>query len=282
VSTSNAFPAERIVRLAFGVVVVPFFGALSLLLVLARGGMGYRPPKSTPADLLLIAGILLFALIGAYGLDQLVTGIRPSRTRWFSSAEEKLEDTLNPLRGRGSVTLAVVWGAPVRVHWSVIVGLILAGGLQPGAWAGFLAVILAHEVGHTVLVRRFGQRVISLSFHAIGGECRWFGQPTRLQRVSIAWGGVAGQTVLLLGAFTLVRMFPAVFSGSFGASLERALVHSNIAMAIFNLLPIPPLDGFEAWRLALPRVRRRRRARQGDAVSDVVDSALKRARRGSE
>jgi hypothetical protein len=76
--------------------------------------------------------------------------------------------------------------------------------------------------------------------------------------------------------------FPAVFSGSFGASLERALVHSNIAMAIFNLLPIPPLDGFEAWRLALPRVRRRRRARQGDAVSEVVDSALKRARRGSE
>jgi hypothetical protein len=52
----------------------------------------------------------------------------------------------------------------------VLVGLILVGGLRPGAWVGFLAVILAHELGHAVLVRRFGQHVV---------------------------GGVAGQAVLL-------------------------------------------------------------------------------------
>lgn len=71
--------------------------------------------------------------------------IRPSRHRWFTKAEEKLGQTLDQTRGRGSVTVARIWGAPVRVHWSIVAGLMLVGGLQPGAWVGFLAVILAHN-----------------------------------------------------------------------------------------------------------------------------------------
>jgi Zn-dependent protease len=35
--------------------------------------------------------------------------------------------------------------------------------------------------------------------------------------------------------------------------LGRALVQSNVAIAAFNLLPIPPLDGVEAWRLLFRR-----------------------------
>jgi len=172
----------------FGVVVLPFFAGLSLILVQARSSMGEVRPRNAPPDILLVAIILFLGLIAAYGLDQLLAGIQPARRRWFTKAEEKLGDSLDQTRGRGSVTIARIWGAPIRLHWSVVVGLVLVGGLQPGAWLGFLAVILAHEVGHAVLVRHFGQRVVGLSLHALGGECHWIGQPNRLQRALIALG----------------------------------------------------------------------------------------------
>jgi Zn-dependent protease len=290
VPAPSAFPLERIVRVVFGVVVVPFFAGLSLMLAVARSATSSAPPKNAPPDVLLIGVILLFALIAAYGLDQLLAGIRPSRRRWFRRAEERLEDTLDRRRGRGNVTVGRVWGAPISVHWSLFIGLVLVGGFQPGAWGGFLAVVVAHELGHAVLVRRFGHRVVALSFHALGGECQWIGQPTPLRRALIAWGGVAGQAVLLGVAWSAVRLLPSVFTGWFGEPLARSLVQSNMVMAAFNLLPISPLDGVEAWRLLLPRARARRfvpptpRARKGvgqDAVNEVVESALERARRKS-
>src|SRR5439155_418778 len=126
------------------------------------------------------------------------------------------------------------------------------------------------------------QQVVGLSFHALGGECHWAGQPTAKRRALIAWGGVAGQAVLLAVAWSATRLLPAAFTGWFGDPLGRALVHSNMAMAAFNLLPIPPLDGVEAWRLLLPRARRPGFTPSQDSVNEVVESALERARRRSE
>lgn len=290
-ASSSASWLERTARIAFGLVVVPFFAGLSLIGIYARSRTGEVRPKNAPPDVLLVVVILLFALIAAYGLDQLLAGMRPTRHRWFTKAEQKLGQALDQTRGRGSVTVARISGAPLRVHWSLVVGLILVGGLQPGGWCGFLAVILAHEAGHAVLVRRFGQRVVALSLHALGGECHWIGQPTPSQRALIAWGGVAGQALLLGVAWVAVHLVPPAFTNWFGEPLARSLVHSNIAMAAFNLLPIPPLDGVEAWRLLLPRARRpsftptaRQRGPAGgkDLVNEVVESALGRARHRPE
>jgi Zn-dependent protease len=281
-ASSRASTWERIARVVFGVVVVPFFTGLSLILVQARSSMGEVPPKNAPPDIVLIAVILFLGLIAAYGLDQLLAGIQPARRRWFTKAEERLGDSLDQNRGRGSVTLGYIWGAPVRVHWSMIVGLVLVGGLQPGAWLGFLIVIIAHELGHAVLVRFFGQRVVGLSFHALGGECYWTGQPKSWQRGLIAWGGVAGQSVVACVAWGVARLLPFVFTGWFGDALGRAVVDSNLAMAAFNLLPIPPLDGAEAWPLLMPRIQKSVSASPSDAVSKVVEDALGRARRRPE
>src|SRR5437899_6179984 len=71
-ASSRASSLERIARVAFGIVVVPFFAGLSLILVQARSTMGEAQarPKSAPPDVLLVAVILFLALIAAYGLDQ--------------------------------------------------------------------------------------------------------------------------------------------------------------------------------------------------------------------
>jgi stage IV sporulation protein FB len=282
VPSPTTFPAERIVRLVFGVVVVPFFGGLAVMLAVARSSIGNASRANAPPDVLLVVGILLLGSIAGYGLDQLLTGIRPSRRRWFSAAERTVEITVRESRGRGSVTVAHLWGAPVRVHWSFLAGLFLVGGFRPGAWAGFIAVIVSHELGHAILVRRFGQQVVGFSFHALGGECGWIGRPSHGRRALIAWGGVAGQTMVLCVALVAIWLWPGVFAGWFGTPLEHALVHANLVMAAFNLLPISPLDGAEAWRLVSSRARRAGASPARDTVLNVVNSALERARRKSD
>lgn len=270
---------ERIARIGFGAVVVPCFAGLALIAVLAREHPS--PAQGRLPDLVLAAATLLFALIAAYGLDQLLAGLRPSRRRWFSGPERTLAGALRRMDGSRSVTVARLWGAPVRIHWSAIVGLLLIGGLLPGAWVGFLLVILTHELGHALLVRRFGHRIVGLSVHALGGECQWIGEPTPRHRALIAWGGVAGQAALLACAWGAAWAMPVLFTGWFGGPLWRALVQSNLAMAALNLLPVAPLDGAYAWRL-LPLLNPSRPPPPRDAVDAVVQSALARAREGME
>lgn len=268
---------ERVARIAFGAVVAPFFAGLSLIILHGRATVGKVPPKNAPPDVLLVAVTLFLGFIAAYGLDQLLAGIQPSRRRWFTGAEQVLGERLDQTRGRGSLTIARAWGAPIRVHWSVVIGLYLVGGLRPGAWLGFLAVIFAHELGHAILVRRFGHQVVALSLHALGGECHWVGRPTPRHRTLIAWGGVAGQAALIGLAWGAMYLVPQVFSGWFGEPLGRALVQSNLVMAAFNLLPIPPLDGVEAWGLLFRRGRRAQLNPTADRIDKLMKSALDRA-----
>ncbi len=163
-----------------------------------------------------------------------------------------------------------VRGMPVRAHWSLLVGMIFfanGAGYPLASCIGIFALVLVHELGHATLVRIFGGRVVAITMHGFGGECSYVGHLTWPQRVVIAWGGVLGQAALGLLALALAwaRLFPRT---AFFLALEHALVTSNFAVAAFNLLPIPPLDGARAWavvplaRDALSRARARWRARR--------------------
>lgn len=194
-TTPRRAPWARALRILFGA--VAFFGGLAFLYVEVRGAPADERPKGALQDLLILALAVFVALIAAYGFDQLLTGVWPSRRRWFQRAEDVLGKRLRGARRSGNLTVGYVWNAPVRVHWSVLIGLVLFGGFRPGAWIGFLVVILAHELGHAVLVRRSGLRVVAVSLHAFGGECQWLGQPTSLP-VERGHGGVqlvAGCTI---------------------------------------------------------------------------------------
>jgi Zn-dependent protease len=60
---------------------------------------------------------------------------------------------------------------------------------------------------------------------------------------------------------------------------------TNLAIAAFNLLPFPPLDGHRAWRLKhlLPkRTPKRQRRFEGKPVGSLVEDALERARADAE
>lgn len=174
---------------------------------------------------------------------------------------------------RGSLQLGRLRGAPIRIHWTTPLGALVFGRLEwvPGFWLGFVALVLVHELGHALVVRATGHRVVAVDVHGLGGVCHWEGDATPLARASIAWGGVWGQLALL--AVTVVALLAFGRPASpFTAELVAAFTTTNLALMAINLMPIRPLDGAEAW--ALPRLLwARRRARRAFSQRQAVARA---------
>lgn len=154
------------------------------------------------------------------------------------------------MRPRGSIRLFSVGGVPVYAHFTLPIVFVLVGRLSfaPGAWLGVLLVILAHELGHAALIRRFRRPVLWIALYGFGGECATVDWLTPWERALIAWGGVMGQAVLLavVVAVTQLGLWPAVVLHS---EFLFAAAAANVLIALFNLLPFGRLDGAQAWRV---------------------------------
>jgi hypothetical protein len=150
----------------------------------------------------------------------------------------------------GYYTLGRVRGAPIRIHWSAPFGALVFTGFAfaPALWAGFFLLVILHELGHAALVWRFGYRVVAVRVHAFGGDCQWAGDPTRAEIAVVAWGGVLAEAALWVVATALVLVlgFP---ESPVLAALAVTFTSVNARMILFNLIPIPPLDGHHAWQL---------------------------------
>jgi hypothetical protein len=187
----------------------------------------------------------------------------------------------------GYVTLGRLGGAPVRVHWSAPLGAFVFTGFAfaPGLWAGFFLLVVLHELGHAALVRRLGYHVVAVRVHAFGGDCQWAGDPTRAEDAVVAWGGVLAQAALWLStwAVLLVTGWP---ESPLLVTLAITFTAVNARMILFNLIPIPPLDGHRAWPL-IPmlweaRQEQREYQRQRAARQAQRDREVARERRRAE
>ncbi len=219
--------------------------------------------------------------------------------------------------GSGYMQIAKVRGAPIRVHFTVPILCLFASGwsFRPGAWIGVLVVVLAHELGHASLAWRARLRVREVMLHGFGGHCAYVGAPSPLERSIVATGGVLAQLALFALALALEAALGAggVKPPDLALDLLATWTSTNLAIAAFNLIPLPGLDGAEIWKLPglLRALRRRRamnragapsstrtttaradaaRARPGaphdavdeDAVRETVRRALEEARRRDE
>lgn len=148
---------------------------------------------------------------------------------------------------------------PVRLHWSLTIGLAVFGGFTLGGALGFFLLILVHELGHALLVRSRGLRTISIDMHWMGGECRYSSSGSALDHAVIAWGGVLAQSLLLAVTVAFLAWFNP--SNDFVADLASTLIIANLCLIVANLLPLPSLDGAKAWSVfPLLLAKRRRRA----------------------
>jgi Zn-dependent protease len=146
-------------------------------------------------------------------------------------------------------------GIDIDIHatfWILVVGwmlMSLVGSDLPHALTSTLfllsvfGVVVLHELGHALTARRFGIRTRSITLLPIGGVAQLDSIPrVPWQEVLIALAGPAVNGVIAAACFAAV------------SGLRLPLVHFmevNVALALFNLLPIFPMDGGRVLRALL-------------------------------
>jgi Zn-dependent protease len=155
-------------------------------------------------------------------------------------------------------------GVEVYVHWSVLAisAVILLGAIQRPAISligllCYLGVILIHETGHLVAAQRRGCTVFSIELYPIWGITRFSTPFSRLARCEIAWAGVIAQAVVALPLVAWVMVFGYTRFEPLNAALA-ILGGLSLVVAVFNLLPVPPLDGSTAWGIVPELIERTR------------------------
>ncbi len=116
----------------------------------------------------------------------------------------------------------------------------------------FFASVLAHELAHSLVARRRGIPVRSITLFIFGGVSAIEGEPGTPP--AEAWiAGVGPLTSLVIGAASL-GLAAAFGKATIAGDIALYLGVANVALAIFNILPAYPLDGGRvmhaiAWRV---------------------------------
>ncbi len=133
-------------------------------------------------------------------------------------------------------------------------------GLFLAAWAIFAASFLFHEFGHAYAARWLGYeaggidvgfgpgvtlRKVTFRALPLQASVHILGEPTGWHAAAIALAGPLA-SLLLGGSLLLLGAAPGLFHG-----LLQGIGGLNVAIGLFNLLPLPPLDG---WRAIEPLV----------------------------
>ena len=178
---------------------------------------------------------------------------------------QPLVRVITPIRIDKLTRIVQIRGVDTYVHWTVfaVAALILAGvGSRPVlslvGMSCYLGLLLIHEVGHLIAAQRLGCKVLSIKLYPIFGFTEFETPWTRLDHCIIAWSGVLAQAVVAIPLVTWVSFFGFTHNGPINA-VFAILGYYSLGVAIFNLLPFPPLDGATAWGL-LPALWARRRA----------------------
>jgi Zn-dependent protease/CBS domain-containing protein len=184
----------------------------------------------------------------------------------------------------GSILVARLFGIDIRIHlsWFIIFGLILltlSGQVLPDIrpnWSDektlivaaitallFFTSILAHELAHSLVARRFGMAVSSITLFLLGGVSNLAKEPPSARAeflmaaagpfTSFVIGGIAlGLQILIEGRLSLIGALDPV------GVVAGYLGWINLSLGAFNLVPGFPLDGGRVLRSIVWAIRKDR------------------------
>jgi len=113
--------------------------------------------------------------------------------------------------------------------------------------AGFVLLLLVHEMGHVIQLRREGIEASAPMFIPFLGAAvmaKSLGEDATAE----ARVGLAGP---ILGTLGCLALMPLALSGA-GGGFWEALVFTGLFLNLFNLLPVVPLDGGRAMAALSP------------------------------
>lgn len=175
--------------------------------------------------------------------------------------------------GSSSFSIGRIFGIRIALHpsWLVIAFLVtysLASFSLPDAFRGwepalywviaalvavlFFVSVLAHELSHALVARRYGITVRDITLFVFGGAATLEGDAsTPRQEALIAFAGPLAS--LLLGGFFFA--IGLIVDQQQVAAVIGWLAFINLTLGVFNLIPGFPMDGGRILRALLWKVR---------------------------
>ena len=171
---------------------------------------------------------------------------------------------------RGSIRLGKVFGIPIEVNASwVLIFLVLTyvlaqefesarlGWPVTQRWSVAIATVvlfflsvLAHELSHSVVARRKGIPVLSITLFIFGGVSRLAQEPDRpMTEFTVA--GVGPLSSIMLAAIFGGLWYLLGAEDSVLEVVLFLLAWTNLWLGVFNILPGYPLDGGRILRAAV-------------------------------
>jgi len=110
----------------------------------------------------------------------------------------------------------------------------------------FFSSVLFHELSHSVVAQHYKIRVLSITLFLFGGLARIGKEPSKaIQEFNIAIAGPLASAFLAGVFFVSTLVFP---DSKIVAAVSTYLWQTNLALAVFNMLPGFPLDGGRIFR----------------------------------
>ena len=164
-----------------------------------------------------------------------------------------------------SLNIGKILGISFRIHVTflllvlfIFISVANQYGFDRGLWAALFicavfACVLVHEIGHSLIARRFGKEVKSITLLPIGGVATMEEMPEKPgQEIAMYLVGplinlaIAAILYVVVGHWTGISV-PNVQPDS-PKSFLAGLIGVNIMLAIFNLIPAFPMDGGRVLR----------------------------------
>lgn len=116
-------------------------------------------------------------------------------------------------------------------------------------WIPILFVsVLIHELAHAAMIGILGFGSSHILLTGMGGVTINQRRARPWQDLLISIAGPASSIVLFLLSIWIMRNVPVAQTDRMLAALMPRLARANLFWAIFNLIPVPPLDGGHATR----------------------------------
>lgn len=147
----------------------------------------------------------------------------------------------------GSFRLGSILGITIRLHVLLLLLVVVLAfsrvGLTDWIALSLLGIILLlHELGHCLVARLFGIRVLDITLWPLGGIARMNEMPES-SRIE-GWIAIAGPAMNFFLAALATPLLLLVGGGRDTASaLLGYFVWMNVIMGGFNLIPVFPTDG---------------------------------------
>jgi Zn-dependent protease len=139
--------------------------------------------------------------------------------------------------------------------------------------------MLLHEWGHLAAARRRRHAVYAIELYPIHGLTRCEAARSAGDASVIAWGGVLAQLAVGVPLIVATSLLGFTSYGPLNAPLVM-FGYFSVAVALFNLLPVPRLDGATAWRI-VPQLWRRWRSRRPRPAPPAPASLREKVGRGT-